>query len=102
MQPAQPTNPQGCDRAEQLLMSPAYKLKPEEMEVVRLNGAQMKVMEFVDRLAGAPPNKTPPYVFLDGHYLGGWPELQRRHEAKELAPLLVGAAAAKDAAARAL
>lgn len=83
-------------------MSPAYRLKLEEVEVVRLNGAQMKVMEFVDRLAGAPPDKTPPYVFLDGRYLGGWPELERRHEAKELAPLLGGAAGKGGAGDKAL
>jgi len=86
---------QGCDRAAQVLTSPAYKLKPEEVEVVRLNGAQMHVMEYVDKLASSPPNKTPPYVFVDGVYIGGWPELQRRHEAKELAPLLLAPTADK-------
>lgn len=79
---------QHCDAAERLLASPSYRLKVEEVEVVRLNGAHMKVMEYVDKLAGSPPNKSPPYVFIDGAYVGGWPELQRRHEAKQLAPLL--------------
>jgi glutaredoxin len=83
-------------------MFPAFNLKPEEMEVVRLNGAQMKIMEYVDKLANSPPNKTPPYVFIDGAYLGGWPELQRRHQAKELAPLLLNPGAEQAASGEAV
>lgn len=90
---------ESCDEAERLLMDPAYGLKPEEMEVVRLNGAQMKTMEYVDKLALSPAIKSPPYVFVDGLYVGGWPELQRRHAAHELAALLAPPAQAGEEAA---